>query len=347
MSVTLIARAYEYAVETGLAPTRRLVLYVMADAADDDGRLWPGQKRLRRLTGLSVSTIRAAIREFEGAGILSTNTRLRSEGRGRTSNLYLLDFHAPAVGASSEDQPPAPGGPPRQHTADQPPSVGGPIDRRTVREPQGRTVSEHTPDDLPPGDGARTAETFALPTIISAPLRLVADRKDAVLDVGAVDRALKAYPDRDHAEEAEKFAAWHLHGGGQNVPLSNVATGFRNWLKRSPAVEPGKTKLALVQPPLDLEAARAGLPALEKAWQEIQGDLLTAVDSEATYRLWLEPLVPAGRIDGDVFLTAPEGIRAWAERRYASLIGEALARSLGSKVRVRFLAPPDEAAEAA
>ena len=45
---------------------------------------------------------------------------------------------------------------------------------------------------------------------------------------------------------------------------------------------------------------------------------------ESTYRLWLEPLEAAGAEGGTLFLTAPEGIRAWTERRYSSLIAEAL-----------------------
>jgi chromosomal replication initiator protein len=53
---------------------------------------------------------------------------------------------------------------------------------------------------------------------------------------------------------------------------------------------------------------------------------------ESTYRLWLEPLQPVGSAGDTLYLTAPEGIRAWAERRYASLIGQALADS-GSQIR--------------
>ena len=44
----------------------------------------------------------------------------------------------------------------------------------------------------------------------------------------------------------------------------------------------------------------------------------------STYQLWLEPLRVAGAGAGILYLTAPEGIRAWAERRYAGLTREAL-----------------------
>ena len=71
---------------------------------------------------------------------------------------------------------------------------------------------------------------------------------------------------------------------------------------------------------------------LDALWRATQ-DRLRASVPESTYRLWLEPLEPAGS-DGDtLYLTAPSGIRAWAERRYSSLIAEALADS-GSPLRL-------------
>ncbi|MGN6586716.1 MAG: chromosomal replication initiator protein DnaA [Solirubrobacterales bacterium] len=70
-------------------------------------------------------------------------------------------------------------------------------------------------------------------------------------------------------------------------------------------------------------------------WRAAQERLRTAVP-ESTYRLWLEPLEAAG-IEGEtLFLTAPEGIRAWSERRYSSLIAEALAKVDARLQRVSF-----------
>ncbi|HET9197114.1 MAG TPA: chromosomal replication initiator protein DnaA [Solirubrobacterales bacterium] len=57
---------------------------------------------------------------------------------------------------------------------------------------------------------------------------------------------------------------------------------------------------------------------------------------ESTYRLWLEPLEVVGRDDETLYLTAPEGIRAWAERRYAQLISEAVSEVAPSLWRVNF-----------
>ncbi len=76
---------------------------------------------------------------------------------------------------------------------------------------------------------------------------------------------------------------------------------------------------------------------LDALWRATQ-DRLRASVPESTYRLWLEPLRPVGSDADTLYLTAPEGIRAWAERRYAALIGEALADSGSAQQRVSFTA---------
>jgi chromosomal replication initiator protein len=44
----------------------------------------------------------------------------------------------------------------------------------------------------------------------------------------------------------------------------------------------------------------------------------------STFELWLEPLEAAGADEKTLYLNAPEGIRAWTERRYTGLIRAAL-----------------------
>jgi len=63
---------------------------------------------------------------------------------------------------------------------------------------------------------------------------------------------------------------------------------------------------------------------LDALWRATQ-DRLRASVPDSTFRLWLEPLRAVGSDADALYLTAPDGIRAWAERRYSSLIGEALA----------------------
>jgi len=77
---------------------------------------------------------------------------------------------------------------------------------------------------------------------------------------------------------------------------------------------------------------------LDALWRATQERLRGSVP-ESTFRLWLEPLEAAG-VDGEtLFLRAPEGVRAWAERRYSALIGEALSDSGTALRRVSFEVP--------
>lgn len=76
---------------------------------------------------------------------------------------------------------------------------------------------------------------------------------------------------------------------------------------------------------------------LDALWRATQ-DRLKASVPESTFRLWLEPLRPVGSDADALYLTAPEGIRAWAERRYSSLIGEALGAAGTPLCRVVFTA---------
>jgi len=62
---------------------------------------------------------------------------------------------------------------------------------------------------------------------------------------------------------------------------------------------------------------------LDALWGATQERLRASVP-DSTYRLWLAPLKAAGVAGDTLYLQAPEGIRAWTERRYSNLIGEAL-----------------------
>jgi len=84
---------------------------------------------------------------------------------------------------------------------------------------------------------------------------------------------------------------------------------------------------------------------LESLWEDVRRRLRAAVP-ESTYKIWLEPLRPLGAQDGALYLTAPDGIRTWVERRYASLLREALADGGGDLVDVRFAEPGEAAPQA-
>ncbi|HXF32789.1 MAG TPA: chromosomal replication initiator protein DnaA [Solirubrobacterales bacterium] len=77
---------------------------------------------------------------------------------------------------------------------------------------------------------------------------------------------------------------------------------------------------------------------LDALWRTTQERLEGSVP-ESTYRLWLEPLKAVGADADTLYLEAPEGIRAWAERRYSGLISQALHAGGTSLTRVSFAAP--------
>jgi chromosomal replication initiator protein len=81
---------------------------------------------------------------------------------------------------------------------------------------------------------------------------------------------------------------------------------------------------------------------LDALWRSTQERLRDSVP-ESTYRLWLEPLRAVGAAADTLYLTAPEGVRAWAERRYSALIAEGLAAS-GSELRQVVFTGADQVA---
>jgi chromosomal replication initiator protein len=76
---------------------------------------------------------------------------------------------------------------------------------------------------------------------------------------------------------------------------------------------------------------------LDALWRATQ-DRLRASVPESTFRLWLEPLRAVGADADTLYLTGPEGIRAWAERRYSSLIAQAISAAGTPLRQVHFTA---------
>jgi hypothetical protein len=72
-----------------------------------------------------------------------------------------------------------------------------------------------------------------------------------------------------------------------------------------------------------LEAVGQSGAEVIDCWAEAK-DRLRARVPPSTFDLWIDPLEPVGATGDQILLSAPEGIRAWTERRYAGLIREAL-----------------------
>lgn len=76
---------------------------------------------------------------------------------------------------------------------------------------------------------------------------------------------------------------------------------------------------------------------LDALWDATRDELRSCVP-ESTFRLWLEPLKPVAAASDTLYLTAPDNVRTWVERRYTALIGEALAEGDSGFSRVSFAA---------
>ena len=79
----------------------------------------------------------------------------------------------------------------------------------------------------------------------------------------------------------------------------------------------------------------------DSLWAEVQRRLQASVP-DSTFKLWLEPLSVVGTSGETLYLSAPEGVRTWVERRYSALIREAL-EALGGPLRqISFAADGSE-----
>jgi chromosomal replication initiator protein len=76
---------------------------------------------------------------------------------------------------------------------------------------------------------------------------------------------------------------------------------------------------------------------LDVLWEEIQRRLRAAVP-ESTFKIWLEPLRAVGTQSTTLYLSAPDGVRTWVERRYSSLLREATVATSGSLSEIAFSA---------
>lgn len=72
--MSLRATVWAWSVTAG-SPTAKLVLFALAEHADEVGLCWPSIARLHRHTELSERAIRNALRDLETAGLIVTETR--------------------------------------------------------------------------------------------------------------------------------------------------------------------------------------------------------------------------------------------------------------------------------
>jgi hypothetical protein len=80
-----------WAWEQKLAPSPKLILMALADAADDSGECWPRLRTIAAKCCTSERTVQRVLKEFEATRLLAVTRRFTSEGR-QTSNGYRLSL---------------------------------------------------------------------------------------------------------------------------------------------------------------------------------------------------------------------------------------------------------------
>jgi DNA-binding transcriptional ArsR family regulator len=104
--------AYDWARRQKVGSTgRKAVLMALAEYADEEHSCFPSQATLAEITEQCERTVRAHLKALESDGLITRRHRPRREGRGRTSDRYVLhvlpaEIAAPTdLPATGDDQP--------------------------------------------------------------------------------------------------------------------------------------------------------------------------------------------------------------------------------------------------
>lgn len=85
-------------------PSAQIVLYVIADFADEDGMSWPRLATIATLSRQSRSSVKRRLREMQALGLLTRNKRHLDSGRRTTDELRLqLDKFVSLSSAAEND----------------------------------------------------------------------------------------------------------------------------------------------------------------------------------------------------------------------------------------------------
>ena len=90
MSIELLNKAFKL---SNISPTKKLILVILCNYADENGSCYPSYKHIAKVCGLqTIKSVRNAIKEFEEMGILRIQHRKKEDG-GFTSNRYFINFN--------------------------------------------------------------------------------------------------------------------------------------------------------------------------------------------------------------------------------------------------------------
>lgn len=171
-----------------LAPTVKLVLMSMADAADDHGICWPSVPTLARKCCVSERSVRRIMGDLEVGGLIRRDSRFRNDGS-QTSNRYLLVLEGGdklSVPLDTGDRPPGQGR--------QPPTVTGVRPGTTSESPKNspppRPSKSSAPEHAGSSDGGGHAPAWIYPPGLSEAERHSAANRLAALPSGLAQQLL-------------------------------------------------------------------------------------------------------------------------------------------------------------
>lgn len=158
-----------------VSPTQKVVLWALADQANDDGEAWPSIAGLMEATCLSERAIRGALRELEGAGFIETEA---GGGRNRTSCYRLAMSENGAARAEKGQEPPRNARHEKGHLL---PERGQQVPKRGHVVPKkGQQVPPNPQYPQEPSGTLNTrARSAQLPIPVALPLWLPAEAWDA------------------------------------------------------------------------------------------------------------------------------------------------------------------------
>lgn len=168
MSIVAVGNALRV---EGLTSTEKLVLVVLADYSDEEGRSFPKQVTIAKSVGCTREHVNRVIKKLAEAGLLRVAEQRREDG-GRRENITVLhpDLvrpgwppRGPSGGGSGAGRGPAPNGAPSVMSDHTPCDHGRtpPVIPRSQQEPSYEpSYEKSTP--LPPQGGDVPAEEFRL-----------------------------------------------------------------------------------------------------------------------------------------------------------------------------------------
>jgi hypothetical protein len=253
-----------------LAPTPKLVLMSLGDAADDRGVCWPSVSTVASKCCISTRTVRRIMRELETMGKIRRDPRFRKDGS-QSSNCYLLALDggdklsgATAVG----DDTPGKGCQVPGDTA---------VTPGTTREPsrkspplQSQAVGRTAPVMEKSGDsGDRQAHELEYPASLTAAERAAARKQLAAFPLELAQQLLDELTGRMEAGAIRVAPLAYLRGlsdrarRGTFVPEAAIRVSDRRTRRRRNEMASQHAEVTFTMSPMDAGQAR-DIPVLRR-----------------------------------------------------------------------------------